>query len=152
MHAKVSQITISFIETGKTERPQEATLARLEKVLGKLPSTLTKEVKEERSIGDFEFLGPFPASEWEENIGEGKIPCIYVFYDYLKRPVRLGETEDPRRRLKEYQMNYWWFKYPIVDSFAYVVVENADFRHKTEKLMIKLIGEHAIFNTQDKID
>jgi transcriptional regulator with XRE-family HTH domain len=149
--AGISQLAISFIETGKTESPQQATIERLEKVLGPLPSTLTKEVKEERGK-DFEFLGPFPATNWEENVGAGKIPCIYVFYDYLKRPVRIGETEDLRRRIREYQMNYWWFKYPIVDSFAYVIVGDAEFRRNTEKLMIKLVGEHAIFNTQDKIE
>jgi len=85
--AKVSQITISFIETGKTESPQEATLKRLENVLGKLPASLSEEVKEKRSVEDFIFLGPFPASNWEENVGTDKIPCIYVFYDHLKRPV-----------------------------------------------------------------
>ena len=149
--AGISPITISFIETGQTESPQVSTLKRLEKVLGKLPSNLDKEVKEERTIEELEFLGPFPVNAWQENVGEDRIPCIYVFYDELKRPVRIGETEDIRRRLKEYEQNYWWFRPPTVETFAYVIIKDPEFRHKTEKLMIKLVGENAIFNIQDKI-
>jgi transcriptional regulator with XRE-family HTH domain len=148
--AGISPITISFIETGQTESPQVSTLRRLEKVLGKLPANLDKEVESERSIEELEFLGPFPVNAWQENVGE-EISCIYVFYDDLKRPVRIGETEDLRRRMKEYEQNYWWFRPPTVETFAYVVIKDPDFRHKTEKLMIKLVGENAIFNIQDKI-
>lgn len=149
--AGISPLTIYFIETGKTESPQDTTLSALQKALGKLPSHLEEEVREEREIEQLEFLGPFPVDGWEENVGEGKIPCIYVFYDQLVRPVRIGETDDLRRRMKEYQRDYWWFRTPTVETFAYVVVSDEQFRHKTEKVMIKLVGEHAIFNIQEKL-
>jgi transcriptional regulator with XRE-family HTH domain len=150
--AKISPLTIYFIESGKTESPQEATLRGLERALGKLPNNLTAELQEERTVEDFKFLGPFPVDEWKENVNNGdKVQCIYVFYDHLKRPVRIGETEDLTRRLTEYDKNYWWFRAPTVESFAYVMVSDSDFRRKAEKVMIKLVGEHAIFNTQDKI-
>jgi hypothetical protein len=45
----------------------------------------------------------------------------------LNRPVRIGETEDLARRLKEYAENYWWFKRPAVESFAYVIVKDEKF-------------------------
>ena len=112
---------------------------------------LEEEVREERKIEDFKFLGPFPIEQWQENVVGEKVQCIYVFYDQLKRPVRIGETEDLRRRMIEYDKNYWWFRSPTVESFAYVVVTDPEFRRKTEKVMIKLVGEHAIFNIQDKI-
>ncbi len=149
--AKISTLTIYSIETGKTESPQETTLKRLEKALGRLPSNLNKEVQEERTVEDFKFLGPFPISEWKENVSEGKVSSIYAFYDELKRPVRIGETDDLRRRLVEYDKNYWWFRPPTVETFAYVVVSDSNFRRKAEKVMIKLVGEHAIFNTHEKI-
>ncbi len=148
--AKVSPLTIYFIETSKTGSPQETTLKGLEKALGRLPSILNKEVQEERTVEDFKFLGPFPISEWKENVSD-KASCIYVFYDELKRPVRIGESDDLRRRLIEYEKNYWWFRPPTVETFAYVVVSDSGFRRKAEKVMIKLVGEHAIFNTQEKI-
>jgi transcriptional regulator with XRE-family HTH domain len=147
----ISYLTIYFIETGKTQSPQQTTLQALEKALGNIPGTLQQEVQEERQLGDFEFLGPFPIEGWEKSLGEGKIPCIYVFYDGLKRPVRIGETEDLRRRMKEYEHDCWWFRSPTVESFAYVLVPDPEFRSKSEKVMIKLVGEHAIFNIQEKI-
>jgi transcriptional regulator with XRE-family HTH domain len=149
--AGISPLTIYFIETGKTESPQRATLVALEKTLGELPSNVEEEVRGERQVEELEFLGPFPIDGWEENVGQGKIQCVYVFYDELMRPVRIGETDDLRRRMKEYQRDCWWFRSPTVESYAYVVINNAEFRHKTQKVMIKLVGEHAIFNIQEKI-
>ena len=149
--AGISPIAISFIETGKTESPQTGTLRKLEKILGPLPKTVSEEVSEERQVESFEFLGPFPREQWKENLGTDKISAIYVFYDELKRPVRIGQTDDLRRRLTEYERDAWWFRSPTAESFAYVVVNDADFRSKTEKLMIKLVGDNAIFNIQERI-
>jgi len=148
--AGISPLTIYFIENGTTRSPQENTLKGLEKALGKLPSSLSKDVEEARDVGDFEYLGPFPIDKWEENVSEGKIPCIYVFYDSLHRPVRIGGTEDLTRRMKEYQQMYW-FRPPTAETFAYIVVKDPKFRSQAEKVMIKLVGEHAIFNIQEKI-
>lgn len=148
--AGISPLTIYFIENGTTKSPQEATLQRLEKALGKFPATLSKDVEEAREAGDFEYLGPFPIEKWDENIGKEKIPCIYVFYDSLSRPVRIGETEDLTRRMKEYQQ-YFWFKAPMVETFAYIIVRDSKFRSQAEKVMIKLVGKNAMFNIQDKI-
>src|SRR2546422_11417333 len=38
-----------------------------------------------------------------------------------------------------------------VESFAYVRMDDADYRRKTEKVMIKLLGSNAVFNTQGKV-
>lgn len=150
--AGISSLTVYFIETGRTESPTRTTVDALEKILGKMPGNVKEEVSEESRVEEFEFLGPFPCSEWRDNINsETKIPCLYVFYDELKRPVRIGQTDDLRRRMLEYEKNYWWFKPPTADTFAYVIVKDGPFRDKTEKLMIKLVGTHAIFNTHEKI-
>jgi hypothetical protein len=76
---------------------------------------------------------------------------VYVFYDNQTRPVRIGETNDLRRRLKEYKIDVWWLRPPTAESFAYIEIKNEKFRQAVEKILIKLVGEHAIFNTQDKI-
>lgn len=149
--AGISPLTIYFIENGTTKSPQDATLKGLEKALGKLPSNLSEDVEEERKIGgEFQYLGPFPIDKWKENISEGKISCIYVFYDSLHRPVRIGETADLERRIKDYQQMYW-FRPPTAETFAYIIVKEPAVRAQVEKTMIKLVGEHAIFNIQDKI-
>jgi transcriptional regulator with XRE-family HTH domain len=147
----MSSLALYYIETGRTESPREQTMRSLEAVLGRLPSIVRKDVKVEREAGELQFLGPFPISTWEENVGEEPIPCVYVLYDELRRPVRIGETEDLRRRLSEHKRDAWWWRSPTVDSFAYVVIENAKVRRDTERVMIKLVGEHAIFNIQDKL-
>jgi len=149
--AGVSPLTIYYIETGQTESPQESTVNRLQKVLGRMPRRVTRQVEAGRIVEDFEFRGPFPVSEWKENLGDGSISCVYVFYDKLKRPVRIGETDDLGRRLKEYEQNYWWFRLPTVESFAYVRIDDPEYRRKTEKVMIKLLGSNAVFNTQGKV-
>jgi transcriptional regulator with XRE-family HTH domain len=146
----ISSLTIYFIETGRTESPRESTIRSLEQALGSVPTGVKKEIKEERVGGELEFLGPFPMDAWEENVSDG-ISCVYVLYDELKRPVRIGETEDLRRRMREYKRDAWWCRPPTVDSFAYVEVSDPKMRRNTEVVMIKLIGAHAIFNIQDKI-
>jgi len=149
--AGLNPLTIYYIETGRTESPQEATLERLQRLLGRFPSGVTREVKAERTLEDFEFRGPFPVSEWKENLEGNKTSCIYVFYDQVKRPVRIGETDDLRRRLKEYEQNYWWFRPPTVESFAYVKVSDSEFRRKAEKVMIRLLGGNIVFNSQGNV-
>lgn len=122
----------------------------MENALGNLPGRLVKDVEEGREVGEFQYLGPFPINKWQENIGKGDIPCVYVFYDSLNAPVRIGETEDLTRRIKEYEQNYW-FRPPTAETFAYVIIKDRKTRSQVEKIMIKLVGRHAIFNIQDKI-
>jgi hypothetical protein len=134
-----------------TKKSHQST-AKSAKVLGKLPSELVTDNREDRSDETFDLLGPFPLTKWQENLrDEGEVSCIYVLYDVAKRPVRIGQTKDLRRRIKEYEDNYWWFRSPTVESFAYVKVNDQQFRRKAEKVMIKLVGEYAIFNVQERI-
>ncbi len=148
--AGVSPRTIYHIEAGRTESPQESTVDRLKKVLGRMPPGVTREADAERVAEDFEFRGPFPVSQWKEYVSDGGISCVYAFYDQLKRPVRIGETDDLGRRLKEYEQNYWWFRPPTVESFAFVKMDDPNSRRRTEKVMIKLLGSNAFFNNQGR--
>ena len=145
----INYLTVSFIETGKTESPREATVRNLEKVLGKMPTDVKREIKEERAAGEFDFLGPFPMETWEENVSDG-FSCVYALYDDSMRPVRIGQTEDLRRRLGEYNRNYWWCRPPTVGRFAYVVINDSEMRKNIERVMIRLIGDLGIFNDKDK--
>jgi transcriptional regulator with XRE-family HTH domain len=149
--AGISSLTIYFIENGTIRSPREATLKGLEKAIGRFPSSLRKDVEKARDIGSFEYLGPFPLRDWQEHVdSEEKIPCIYVFYDALSRPVRIGETIDLKRRIREHEQAFW-FKSPMAVTFAYIIIPDKTFREQAEKVMIKLVGQHAIFNVQETI-
>ncbi len=149
--AGISQLTISFIETGKTESPQKATVETIEKVLGKLPGKIQSEIAEEAKVeGIGEYRGPFPIDEYKDNV-QDSTEGIYVFYDSLKRPVRVGQTDDLKRRIFEYKRDTWWCRPPTVESFAYIIVKDAKLRRQVESTMIKLVGDNAIFNIQHKI-
>jgi transcriptional regulator with XRE-family HTH domain len=149
--AGISQLTISFIETGKTESPQKATVDAVEKVLGKLPGKIQSEIAEEAKVeGIGEYRGPFPIDEYKANV-QDSTEGIYVFYDSLKRPVRVGQTDDLKRRIFEYKRDTWWCRPPTVESFAYIVLKDSKLRRQVEATMIKLVGDNAIFNIQHKI-
>jgi transcriptional regulator with XRE-family HTH domain len=150
--AGVSYITISYIETGRTRSPWLTTVQALERVLGETASKeieSTIEAEQEVAEGLGEFYGPFPVDAWEEHAGD--VACVYVMYDGLQRPVRIGHTGDLRRRLKEYEDNYWWFRKPTATTFAYVLIDDEETRKQVEETMIKLVGSHAIFNKQHTI-
>ena len=149
--AGISALAISFIETGKTQSPQKATVETIEKVLGKLPGTIQSEIAEEAKVeGIGEYRGPFPIDEYKSNVPDST-EGIYVFYDSLTRPVRVGQTDDLRRRIFEYKRDTWWCRSPTVESFAYIIIKDAKLRRQVEATMIKLVGDNAIFNIQHRI-
>jgi transcriptional regulator with XRE-family HTH domain len=67
----MSYLTLYFIETGKTQSPQKATIDALTQVLGPPPNETVESVRREETIGDLgSFRGPFPIDKWEENVGD----------------------------------------------------------------------------------
>lgn len=146
----VSQITIYFIETGRTISPRQSTIALLTQILGEPTKDMAEQLEVEREVkGLGEYLGPFAIDEWEANAES--VPAVYVLYDDIDRPVRIGQTKDLKRRLREYKDNYWWFRSPTVVSFAYVIVPDDNTRQTIEKTIIKFMGSNALFNKQYKI-
>lgn len=150
--AGLSWLAIKNIEDGNIQSPHKATLKSLENVLGKLPAVQSKDIEEARDVEGFDFEGTFDIKEWESKVGEGKIPCIYVVYDKSLRPVRIGQTDDLYRRFSQYAKEMWWNCPQIAYKYAYVIVKDQDFRKKAEKVMIKLVGIHAIMNDQNVLD
>ena len=150
--ADVTSLAISFIETGHTQSPRAETIESLRKALGeKLNKEVKRDVNEEKEVaaGLGEYYGPFPIKNWKENAKA--TPCVYVLYDRVRRPVRIGQTKNLSRRLQEYEDNYWWFRIPTTCEFAYVEVSEEKERKQIEKTIIKFLGKHAIFNKQHGI-
>lgn len=149
--AGLSTLTVYFIEKGRIENPTRITVSSLEKVLGKMPAELGQEVKEKRQAGEFDYSGPFPKQVWKDIVEkEGKIPCVYILYDKKKRPLYVGRTDDLKRRFQEHEKDSIRFV-TWVEYFAYVVVKDEGFRKKMESVMIKVLGEDALFNIHDTI-
>jgi hypothetical protein len=147
----VSKIAISYVETGRTESPQRSTIEALEKALGKLPERVRTEITEEERVGGLgQFRGPFPREGWESNVEEN-VAGIYVLYDSLLRPVRIGQAESIKTRLMQYQRESWYFKDPTVESFAYITVKDEKFRKQLEDVLIKFMGKNAIFNIRGAV-
>lgn len=100
---------------------------------------------------ELELVGPYPIQDWKGVVKEG-VECVYVIFDAQKRPVRIGETGNLRRRLTEYEKYYWWWRPPTAVAFAYFLVQGgAESRKKFERLATQLVGEHAIFNEQNRL-
>ena len=88
----------------------------------------------------------------DENEGQrGQQPGRDGSAGCCQRPVRIGQTSNLLRRLHEYEVNYWWFREPTASSFAYVVVRDKKTRERIESIMIKFVGNHAIFNTHHRL-
>jgi transcriptional regulator with XRE-family HTH domain len=148
--AGISYLALYFIETGQTQSPRENTVNAIKRVIGELPKGMQTEVVESAEGGFGKFQGPFSIKEWEEEV-DGGTPGVYIFYDILMRPVYIGQSKDIRKRILDHDREFW-FKSPMVDKIAYLVVKDEAIRLKLEAAMIKLVGENAIFNSQHKIE
>lgn len=163
--AVVNAVTISIIELGKIRRPQRDTVRRLEVALGKqypgrLPSKkpdqtqatsepkgspvqLEEEWSDEVEVG----IGPFiefnPYAE-EELPDE---PGIYVLYDISERPIYVGKAQNIRSRIKDHDRGFY-FKKPIVETAAYIRVDNGQLRNRLEQVLIKFMKSNAVLNKQ----
>jgi transcriptional regulator with XRE-family HTH domain len=139
--------TAAMWEQGRN-MPSGANWTRLEDVLGTYPSgqedaPFAGEIVDE---GLGQYFGPLPADSWKEDAEA--VACVYVFYDGLGRPVRVGQTSNLKSRMDEYQRSFWWFRPPTVTTYAYVVVSDEVLRKQVEAVIIKLLGTYVVFNTQ----
>lgn len=147
----LSYLTISYIETGRTQSPRPSTVEKLQRALEEdIPAEAEQDLQLEQKLAGFgDYYGPFPREDWEEHAEE--VACVYAFYDSVGRPVRIGETGHLRTRMRQYKDDCWWFREPTVETFAYVVMDDEETRKRIEKILIKLVGSRAIFNRQHTI-
>ncbi len=152
--ADVSQMTIWNIETGRTLNPQSETIERLENALEEqIPEDLTADITEAAEL-EVEGVGPFTEFDPHDEESLPKIAGIYVFYDISERPVYVGKAENIAKRIRDPHTDHWdkfWYRPPIVQSGAYVRVENEQLRHQIEAVMIKFMKSNAVINKQGVI-
>jgi hypothetical protein len=90
-------------------------------------------------VGEMTEFDPYDTSKFPTVAG------IYVLYDICKRPLYVGQGRSIDRRLRVHHDKFW-FKSPIVESAAYVRIDNRVLRESVETLLIKFLKSNAVIN------
>jgi transcriptional regulator with XRE-family HTH domain len=168
--ANVTQPTVSNIETGKSRNPhrsswekiitaltsaaQESSGSSEEDQIGEGASSRAEEIKKEaeevvdhasldNSIDEIGSLVDFEPHD-DDNLPSE--PGIYIFYDVTDRPTYIGQSKDIRRRIRGNHDEKFWYREPIVNTAAYIRIENEAQRKQIEKLLITVLRSHALIN------
>lgn len=144
--AELSVPAIYNIESGKIANPRAETRERLEKALGaKLPLEVKNEVREESTIAGVGELTDFDPHDDDDL---PNVPGIYALYDISERPIYVGQGTNIANRIRSHDEKFW-FKQPIVETGAYVRIEDKDLREKVEKLLIRFLKSNAVINVKN---
>lgn len=142
----VSEPQIFNIEKGNTRNPRSETRTKLADTLGDTPSPETVEITEtDAQIPDVGILTDFDPHD-DDDLPEDA--GIYVLYDISERPVYVGESDSIRRRVRDHADKFW-FKRPIVETAAFVRIENNRLRRQVESTMIRFLKSNAVINRQN---
>ncbi len=141
----ISQIQVYNIETGRTANPREKTRVALQKVLGKAPQPLVEAAEKAAEIPGVGQMTDFNPHDEDDFPSE---PGVYVFYDISERPVYVGQSSNIRRRIRGQggHVEKFWYKSPIVETAAYVKVEDTTLRRQLEETLIKFLRASAVIN------
>lgn len=144
--AGVSYLTIYNIETGRISNPQKRTLVKLEDALAtQAPITMASTVSEgfePGSAGGHELIDFDPHDE----AMLPDCPGVYVFYDKSGRPIYVGRSISIRNRILQGHRDKFWFREPIVQSAAYIRIEDKQLRADIEKILIRFLRSTAVLN------
>lgn len=158
----MSNVAISFIETGRTLNPNGSTREALVSALNGLHAEQQQRQQPppENSIKDEEAAEAVRAESEELEVpGIGSLegfdphsietvpagPGVYVFYDVSDRPIYVGRSKSVRRRVRSHQDRFW-FKTPIVSTAYYLNVTDARLRNQIEKVLIQFLKTNAVIN------
>lgn len=148
--ARLSALTINFIEIGRTENPRDTTRQRIEEALNASYDGQDGDGEEEESPGSDPIIGeliefnPHDPEDWPDQ----DTPGIYLFYDGTGRLVRVGKSETLGKRIGSH-VEKFWFKEPVVVFGAYAPIRK-DLVRKVEKLLLQAIGvDHLVLNSNE---
>ena len=144
--AEVSAPAIYNIEHGRISNPRGQTIQKLERALGSRLSPKEREgIRIEATI---EGLGEFVEFDPHNDSDLPSEPGIYMFYDISERPIYVGQGQVIRERIISHQQKFW-FKRPIVETAAYVKINDPKLREKVEKILIRFLKSNAVINRQN---
>jgi len=134
------------IEAGRILNPRSETRERLEQALGETAPTETVQLTQEDAA--IPNVGTLTDFDPHDDTGLPEEPGIYVFYDVSERPIYVGESDNIRRRIGDHEDKFW-FKSPIVESAAFVRIDNRELRRQVEATMIRFLKSNAVINRQN---
>lgn len=141
----ISVPAIYNIESGRSRNPQERTRAAIERAFGSTVELEVVRAAEEGAtvgtLGAMVDFDPHSSEDWPTEAG------IYVFYDVSERPIYVGEGQSIAKRVRDHEQKFW-FKSPIVDSAAYVRIEDETMRKNIEAILIRFLKSNAVINKQ----
>ncbi len=108
------------------------------------PTETVRLTEEDAVIPDVGTLTDFDPHDESERPAE---PGIYVFYDISDRPIYIGESQSIRARVADHAEKFW-FRAPVVETAAYVRIEDARLRRQVEQTMIRFLKSNAVINRQ----
>lgn len=143
--AGLSEASVYNIGAGRSTNPRAETVRKLELALG---TKLEEEVKQEIQVeATIEGLGELRNFDPHNDDDLPSASGIYVLYDISERPIYVGQATDIKRRIREHSDKFW-FKFPIVDTAAFVTVEDKSLRNRIEALLIRFLKSNAVINQQ----
>jgi transcriptional regulator with XRE-family HTH domain len=144
----LSLAAIYNIEAGRTPNPRAETVKKLETALKeKVPAEAKVEASEDATIKGVGELFDFDPHN-EDDLPS--VSGIYVLYDISERPIYVGQGANIKSRILDHGEKFW-FKQPIVETGAYVKIEDKSLREKVETLLIRFLKSNAVINKQ-KVD
>lgn len=144
--AGTSWAQIYNLESGRSQNPQAATRKKLTDALGQEPAPAVVKATEESAtvedVGEFVDFDPHDEASLPPEAG------VYVFYDISDRPLYVGQSQNIRDRIARSHVEKFWFRAPVVQSAAFVKIEDEELRKRIEKIMIKFMRTNAVLNKQ----
>jgi transcriptional regulator with XRE-family HTH domain len=145
--ADVSEPQIWNIETGQTRNPRRQTREKLQRALDDEPSEEALEVTESDAqipdVGTLTDFDPHDTDDLPTDAG------VYVLYDISERPIYVGESDNIRRRIRDGHMDRFWYRRPIVETAAFVRIQDQRLRRQVEATMIRFLKSNAVVNQRN---
>jgi transcriptional regulator with XRE-family HTH domain len=144
--AEVSVQTLSNILSGRARNLHPRTIAALEKALGdnfEFKGDAQK-ASEIAGVGELIDFDPYDPKEIPRKAG------VYVLYDISQRPIYVGKSSKIASRLNDHNDRFW-FKRPLVETGAYIEIQNPTLRNQIETVLIQFLKNNAVINKQKTV-
>lgn len=140
--AGLSVPAIYNIESGKSQNPRKATVAKLRRALGEAsPAAECDSASEDESQGPIGSLIDFtPHDKNDRPEKTPGVPGVYVFFSEDGHPVYIGQSENIGRRMGQHEDKFW-FRSPVVERAKYFRIDDEVLRKRMESILITVIGE-----------
>jgi transcriptional regulator with XRE-family HTH domain len=144
--ADVSVATVYNILAGRAQNPHPSTITALENALGGSFESKNdaREASEIVGIGELIDFNPYEPKEIPDK------PGVYVLYDISQRPIYVGKAKKISVRLHSHGDKFW-YKRPLVETGAYIEIQNELLRDQIETVLIQFLKNNAVINKQKAV-